>query len=251
VNVSDEMLMAYVDGELDDAARAAVEAAVAADPVLARRVVQQQALSEKLRATFDRVLAEPVPERLIDTARSAPMGGAQVADLGARRAARADARERRWALPQWAAMAASLVLGVFVGWAWLSGPDQRSEMLATREGRLVAEGELAQALDQQLASQRTAEASVQVGVSFRDQANDYCRTFVLRDGVAGLACHKDLAWQVRALAQGSEARGGESGQMRMAGVSLPPAIVMAIQGSIAGEPLDADAEAAAQRAGWK
>ncbi len=252
MNLTDETLMAYVDGELDDEVRAAVEAAMASNPAVARRVAQQRALRERLRATFDRVLDEPVPERLLDASRSAPMGGAQVADLAARRAERVDARGRRWALPQWAAMAASLVLGVFVGRAWLSGPDAQSTMFASRESRLVAEGALARALDQQLTGTQAADASVRVGVSFRDQASDFCRTFVLRsaEGVAGLACRKGSTWRVEALAHGAPAT-GDSGQMQMAGAPLPPAIVTAIESTMAGEPLDADAEAAAQRAGWK
>lgn len=81
MNVTDELLMAHVDGELDAEARVAVEAAIAADPELQRRVARQQALRDKLRASFDSVLAEPVPERLIEAARSAPVGSGQVADL--------------------------------------------------------------------------------------------------------------------------------------------------------------------------
>jgi len=41
---SDETIMAYVDGELDAPARAAVDASLATDPELARRIARHRAL---------------------------------------------------------------------------------------------------------------------------------------------------------------------------------------------------------------
>ncbi|MFN3843995.1 MAG: zf-HC2 domain-containing protein, partial [Rehaibacterium terrae] len=63
MRISDERLMAYVDGELDAAQAAQVEAAIAADPALAAAVARQRRLRERLRAAFDPVLDQPVPER--------------------------------------------------------------------------------------------------------------------------------------------------------------------------------------------
>ena len=76
------MLLAYVDGELDAAARADVDAAIAVDPQLAQRVQQQQALRQMLSATYDPVLDEPMPARLLAAAR-APLPSRKVVDLGA------------------------------------------------------------------------------------------------------------------------------------------------------------------------
>src|SRR5207253_696626 len=63
MSYSEETLMAYADGELDPAARAALEAAMAADPGLAQRVARHQALRARLRAALDPVLDEPLPQR--------------------------------------------------------------------------------------------------------------------------------------------------------------------------------------------
>lgn len=62
-NVSEADLHAYLDGELPAAQRAYVEAEVAADPQLAERVARYSALNEALRAHYDAVIEEPVPER--------------------------------------------------------------------------------------------------------------------------------------------------------------------------------------------
>ena len=90
----EETLMAYVDDELDAPTRAAVEAAMSTDPELKEFVFRQQALRLKLRETFDRVLEEPVPERLLETARGASTSTppAEVTDLAAARTQLAAAR---------------------------------------------------------------------------------------------------------------------------------------------------------------
>jgi hypothetical protein len=245
MSFSDETLMAYADGELDAATRAAVEAAASADPQLAQRIAQHQVLRARLRATFEPVLAEPVPQRLLAAARGAPA------------AARADnviafpARQRpRWSWPQWGAMAASLIVGLLLG-PLLLRPSAPQAPLATSGGRVLAGGVLARALSQQLASTQPSLAPVAIGVSFRARSGAYCRTFVLRESqpLAGLACREGPSWQVVALAQ-SAAPGAAGGGYRQAGSALPPAVASTLDELIAGEPLDAAAEAAARAHGW-
>ena len=124
MTISDELLMAYVDGELDTQARSEVERAIESDPEVARRVSRQRALRDRLRAAFDGVLSEPVPDRLVTAARGAPATSARegnqeagVTDLAQTRADRAAAQRarRRWSWPEWSAIAASVVLGAVIG----------------------------------------------------------------------------------------------------------------------------------------
>jgi anti-sigma factor RsiW len=69
MKTDDTLLTAYVDGELDAAGVAEIEAAMAADPALARRVRVLRDATAALRAVFNDVAREPVPERLL-----APLG---------------------------------------------------------------------------------------------------------------------------------------------------------------------------------
>lgn len=71
MNVTEHDLHAYVDDCLDPAARRAVEAHLAAHTEDAARVQAYREQTAALRAAFDPVLSEPVPERLrrIDTTR--------------------------------------------------------------------------------------------------------------------------------------------------------------------------------------
>jgi anti-sigma factor RsiW len=64
VRIDDMMLMAYVDGEVDPETAREIEAAIAAEPGLGRRIAQFRETSAATRAAYGDVLSEPVPERL-------------------------------------------------------------------------------------------------------------------------------------------------------------------------------------------
>ncbi len=241
---SDEILMAYADDELDPRTRAAVDAAMAADPEIARRIEQHKALRARLRSAFDKVLEEPVPDRLLTAVRNAPENRREGNVVPLRRKP-----VRRWSTPQWGAIAASLVIGALLGQAWVrsagSGP------ITARNGELRASGVLERALSGQLASDQTAAAPVQIGVSFRSKSGNYCRSFMLREpnSLAGLACRDDNEWHVQMLAQTAAEASGNT-QYRQAASAMPRSVLEAVEEQIAGDPLDAPAEAAARNKGW-
>jgi hypothetical protein len=216
----DLTIAAYVDGELDAADRSRFEAEMAGDASLAGEVAAQRRLRDRLAAAYDPVLAEALPAALTLAA--------QVAN---------DRPPRRFGLPHWAAVAASLVVGVLVGRMALPASDQ--DPLAIRGG-------LAQALDRQLAANT---GPIRVGLSFRSADGRYCRTFQSApDRLAGLACRHDDGWQARTVTAWTPA-----GTMhyRTAGAETPPEVLAAVDALIVGEPLDAAAERAARAGGWR
>ncbi|MFC3076899.1 anti-sigma factor family protein [Phenylobacterium terrae] len=243
--LKDQALMAYVDGELDETQRQALEASIAGDPQLAREVERQRALRAGVQGAFAGVLDEPVPDRLTaliagEAADEAPL--VLRPQFGARKP-----KTRSFRAAHWAAMAASLVLGAGIGLAAGFGPGLLDPApIATEGGRMVARGALADALDGQLAADAAGE--VQVGLSFRAQDGAYCRTFVMAGAqVAGLGCRQGEGWTVRATA---DAPAGQ-GDYRTAASATPAPILAAVEGLIAGEPLDASQEAAARARGWR
>jgi hypothetical protein len=243
MELPDELLMAYADGELEVAEHARVAAAVAADPELARRVAAHRALRSTLAASYSKVLEEPVPERLASLVRTAPAQSNNGQVLPFRRKA---VRSRRL---QWSSLAASFVLGALV---WQFGSRQYlAGPVVDRNGDLVAAGVLARALSNQLAAEQAPSTPVRIGVSFLSKGGDYCRTFQLRGAaaVAGLACQRDAQWKLEVLthAPGTPA----SPQYRQAASALPPAVLQAVSDSIAGEALDAAAEDQARAKAWR
>lgn len=241
----DDVLMAYADDELDARTRAAVEAAMASDPDIARRIAQHKALRTRIHSAFNKVLDEPVPARLLQVVRSGPSapGGNNVVPLRRHRPA------RRWTWAQWSAIAASLIVGVIAGRLVLVRSSAQGPIVA-RDGRVLANGTLAEALSGQLAADQTATERVRIGVSFRSKSGNYCRTFALAApaALAGLACRAGDGWQVQVLAR-AELPG--PGVYRQAASPMPPAVIATVSNLIAGEPLDGRAEAAARARHWQ
>jgi hypothetical protein len=253
MTISDEILMAYADGELDAAARAAVESAMREDPQIEKRVAAHRALRRRVQAAYSVELSEGVPESLLRAARAAGTQQANVVKLQDARAAIERAASRaRPPRPQWriaGTIAASLIAGVGLGffiWGQTKAPIMRSA-----GGALVARGQLAQALSNQLAAERSQSSAVQIGVSFRAKSGDYCRTFALSGAVSpsGLACLHGAEWQVQTLTQ-EPGTVGDSGY-RTAGSALSETMLKSIEGQIAGEPLDQAGERAARQRGWR
>jgi len=254
-NIPDDLLAAYVDGELSESERAQVEQAIARDARLAQRVAQQRALRLRLRNAFNGV-REPMPQRLLNAARLEPLSGpAQIIDLARVRAERARRAERRRPqIPSRATMAiaASLLLGLGAGLLLehlfvSAGPTEY------RDGALLASGLLNRALNEQLASAAPGSSAVRIGLSFRSRNGGFCRTFVFDNhrSLTGLACREQQRWHILTLlGADASASAGSAPGYRMAGAAMPTALLQAVNERISGEPLDADAEAKARRAAW-
>lgn len=67
-SITEEMLNAYLDGELDEARRTRVEAYLAENPSAAAYVREGEQLSSRLHQLFDRYLSEPLPEDHVELA---------------------------------------------------------------------------------------------------------------------------------------------------------------------------------------
>lgn len=261
MSFSDEILMAYADGELEPAMRVSVEQAMASDPELARRIASYRALRSRLQAHYAPILREPVPERLLKSVREPvrePVRGAAVPAGGdAARVADGNVvplrpRTRSLARGGWqlTALAASIVLGVLIG-VQLQPLVGRASLVASH-GQLLARGALAAALSEQLASDEQGASPVQIGISYLARSGEYCRSFVLHDrqDLAGVACREPQDWRVQLLAS-SRPEPRAAGAYRQAASAMPDPVRQAIESEIEGEPLDARAEAAARSRHWR
>ncbi|HXS40123.1 MAG TPA: hypothetical protein VN766_08075 [Stellaceae bacterium] len=126
---SDEILVAYLDGELDPGLRLEIEAFIDSDAETRERVTALAMGAKLLRAAFDPVLHEQVPERLIAAARGE---GAAVTNLAAVRKRRFAGRLIGKPFVQWAAAAgiAGLLIGGGVGY-FSGGAETSAKLQAT------------------------------------------------------------------------------------------------------------------------
>lgn len=236
---TDETLMAYADGELDDITRAGIDRAMREDEVLAARVAQHRALRASVAAAFAPIAREPVPQRLRDTVPSLPPHVTPIDIARAARDAKKQAPARR---PLWqlGGMAAALMVGVLAG-RQTAGPGSD---IASSGGVLVAQAGLEQALSTQLAASG-AQDGTRIGVSFVSKQGTYCRSFT-QGQTAGLACHEGGRWTLPVVAQAGV---GEAAYRQAS--AMPAAVLEAIDERIAGEALDASQEQAAASSGWR
>lgn len=229
--IDDEKFFAWLDGELEPADAAEVEAVVASDPRLRKRAEQHRALAATLSHAFDPIAKAPVPDRL----RAALRPSADVVDFAA-------AKRRRSipSLPQWAAIAATLVLGIFLG---TMVPQRSGAPVTVLGGKLYAASALDNALDTQLAS--APRGPVRIGLTFRNHSGAICRSFSAPTG-SGLACRNGNGWELKGLFSAPE---GQASDYRMAGTD--PNLATLVDSTISGEPFDAAAEKAALEHGWR
>jgi hypothetical protein len=232
--IDDDMLMAFADGELDEVNRARVERAVAEDPELWARLEQQQRLRARLAAHYGPVAEEEVPARFLAMLET---------DVVALPVAKARPSRPLW--QSLTALAATLLLGLAVGRTLLA-PAPAVGPFAVEDGRMVARGALADALETQLASAQPQGAATRIGVTFARNDGRACRTFDSQ-AAAGIACRTDTGWQVMLTAAGS---GRQPGDYRQAG-SENLLVQQAAQEMMAGEPYDDAAERRARDSGWR
>lgn len=238
MSVTEEMLAAYADGELGAAEQAAVEAAIAQDPALARKVEAHRALRATLSAHYAPLAAEAVPPALAallasHTPASDSGGGAEVVSLAAARQKRGLAPVmRRWAPVAGPALAASLVLAVLQPW----------------QGRApegYAQGDLAAALDTQLAATQPDGAATRILVSFEREGGGLCRAW-RGEGSGGIACRDTTGWKIERQFALGETQGTA---FRQAGSEAD--LLAAAQDMAADGALDAAGERAARDRGWQ
>jgi hypothetical protein len=261
------MLMAFADDALPAETAAALARRIAADPRLAARVGRFKADRALLRAAFDPVLQEPVPDRLVRAVRAkaataerprpglrlVASGTAEVApgpgaSGGAGRSA-AGGAPRRW-LPL--ALAASLALLLGYGAGRLAGPEGPAAPGLAALAETPALARLAEAELSGGAADLPGGARAVLLGSARLPDGRLCREAeIAGQSVAGTAllCRTAAGgWTVTALlAEPPPAPGSTFAPASGAATSAHPPL----WATLGGERLDGEAERAARAAGWR
>ena len=236
----DETIIAYVDGECDAVTARRIEKAMATDSILADRIAREQALRSRLAAHYDPVAQEPVPDRL--TALLTASMENNVDSSFANRKAEEDRKKvvrRGFGIAQWGAMAATLALGIVVG---QFGSGGNGSPIAQQDGALIASGALETVLEEQLASVPSDDSSYRIGLTFRSQSDQICRSF---DGesVSGIACKANDHWRLEKMIPGNA-----TSEYRQAASSEINALAAAM---MADAPVDSAGERDLMENGWK
>ena len=271
----EEVLMAYADGALDEAETRRVEAILAADPAEQARLSPYVVTRDVLAGMFCEALTSPVPDRLIGTVLSTPVGiraqGVQSAGPSFM------SRVRELLFPETPGFASAFALGTAVflvaGAGWLAGhaslPATSPQSVIALDGDAVyADGALRAALDTTPSSSAFEQGLFKVTpvLTFRDDGDRLCRQYALaRAGgapYAGYACRtQDGRWSIafHALTHGpanhkaqatSGAEPSQDNGFTPAGAPEFAALEGAIDRSIKGDALSGADEALLISNGW-
>jgi anti-sigma factor RsiW len=232
--ISDELLMAYADGELDSTESINVETCLQQSPDMAARLAVFASTGRGLANIFDRPMLEPVPQRLVDAiyapvsyapvsvaaqSVAAQVGGPAIGSAyenvipfaAGRRQARATSRP---AFQQHLSLAAACVtlLAVGAGSYWLFNkpagqPSESFALAQSSSGAWIASAELASVLDTVLGDKTAVaviagkEATIKPLFTFATADKNFCRQYEITRGqaqaIAGVACRgSEGQWRV-------------------------------------------------------
>ncbi len=202
----DETLMAFADGELDEATTQAVERAMETDDALVMRVAEFIETRATAREAF--TPAEPVPAALdaavrgmVERHRAAEQPASNVVSLGAARTRRFGFAQQSWQLPLAASLATAIASG-FIGYQLGQSPGA-APVEPGLDG--FSSAEIASVLDSAASGDEVTIADgsgrVRLISSFNEQSGALCREYEIDRSagasVVAVSCRDDSDWSMR------------------------------------------------------
>jgi hypothetical protein len=240
--ITDEMITAWLDGELSPQQREEIEQAVAASAPLGLRVAKLSRMDRMLAPAYAETLKAPIPARFEALLASPRTSAWSFSGLRSVFAGLLEPRPLGMA-------AAALVVGVLAGGTLLASSPDTPGFETTADGRLVANAAMAVNFASLQSGDAASVDAMSIRLSMVDEGGRYCRQFET-PGASGLACLEDGKWQVDTLVP-AKSSGGPGGQYVMADGSADPVIAAALERRGVTEVLDRSQEAAAIASGWK
>jgi hypothetical protein len=251
LDITDELLVAYVDDELDTAQRAMVRSVLDNNPALCRRADEMRLARDLLREAFPLRPDASIPVSI---------------DAAANRLAEACARQS--SRPRLAflfqnrrkyAVAAGVVLCVAVAASYLarrvgSEPSRRPVTALT----LIApdtplHGVLESSPSAEVINVPAEDAAMRAVLTFRTKDGRFCREFEIlagSGGSTGIACREHGEWRAEVLLSAAAAP-SNSNYYTPAGQSDEPAVAEVVERLIQGDPLGTEEEARVLASGWQ
>lgn len=255
-DITEEMLMAYADGELSQNERRRVEAYLVANPAAAKRVADFVRSGRALARMFDAPMHEPVPARLLAAVLSTPptavrpVGAVSIASRLRALFQPMLAGSSSW--PAWAGVSCGLLVAGAVGWGLSPAAVPPSAAVnASAELRGVLEHG-AMGATQSIGTGSSASAVTPV-LTFLSQSGSYCRQYdrSLAAGgrVSGVGCRQTSGeWYIEI--EAAAASGSGSGY-KVAGRAAAPAVEATVNRLIRGVVLGPQEETQLIGTGWQ
>ena len=214
----DETLMAFADGELDDATAAAVEEAIGRDGELLARVEMFRETRARARSELKPASESAVPaaleasvRKMIDASRAAATDSSSgtVLSIDAARRKRSPTWGGTWQLPLAASLAAAIAAGV-VGYSLGSGGEPPAQQLVNASRTGIEEA--LQTVESGEERPLPGDSRVRMVASFRDGNETLCREYEVYPAggnpLLAVSCREGETWDLRfAVANPADAGG--------------------------------------------
>ena len=261
----DEMLSAYIDGELPEAEADALRADMGKDPALKERVDRLRRANDAVREAYSGVENEPLPDAVLELFNKAPSNVARFpGEAQDARAPQVPAGVlQRFAAMQWpTALAASLALVIGFGVGQLGGapgtPSGAPGSAMQVAGIIAGDSPVSAILDTGASAQMhmaSADNGVTVEPVLSMQRADgvFCREYFISDATSrfhNVACKEDGQWAVKFAVNIPTAADTGAG-FETASAQSNALAADYVDRVIAGDALDADAEQNAINSGWR
>lgn len=248
--ITDELLMAYADNELENGLARQVENAIASNPVLAARLKVFRVTGRALAPHFDALLEAQPPAAMLQAIRNAPMmrpvAAAQKISFG--QSVRNVLKSIGFGASPWPALA-GVAAGLLIGLVSTPWGGPAGALISEQNGKLVASGALEKTLET-TTMQASQDGSIQVVSTFKDETGRWCRLY---QGPAhsGLACRQveQPHWQI--IATGEGVAGAENMTTPSEGGGAQAVDDLASRMMASSAALDTQTEAALIRRQWK
>jgi len=198
--IDDEMLSAFLDGELSTEQNRHIEQAINNDVELAARAERLTQVDDLVSQAHQQVLHEPVPQHLTDAVwqTKAKQPRAEVVNL---------ARHQRFTgyIPMAAAASVALLIGGLLGQQLTDGSTDAHRLVQADAGVIITQNPLYIALEQTPSQQRFEAGNGDIilpVMSFQATDSRYCREFQInsdRKVSIGVACKQDGYWNTEIL----------------------------------------------------
>jgi anti-sigma factor RsiW len=266
--ITDELLMAYADGELDSAEQRRVELYLAAEPAAVKRLAMFAKTGRDLGLLFDQPMREAIPERLLQTVLgpSGSVAGGTMKSAASRlpdilTALIGTVLPTRAGWQPAFAVVALVAVGAAAGWSLNNSRDgAASSAIATlTDGALVANKAFASVLDAMPSGTeaKVEKQTIKPLLSFQNVAGGYCRQYELSNTsgsrFSGVGCRAENgAWRIEVHTQVGNAP-GNSPQPAIAPASGPlsPIVESVVDRMIKGDALGVSAERALIDSKWR
>ena len=254
--LTNEMLSAYIDGELAPEEMERVRDAIAADELLAARLRQLRRVDRLLTEFSNTIDAEPLPPAVLALL-TPPRADAHAPEKGEPGVAMMPVARRPLHRGAGAlALAASAVLALAIVFQ-LDSRDGREAGFEeiVRTGAIAPSSALHHALEGARSDEPYAangnDVEITPVLSFMSTRQEYCREFRVDAGIRaarGLACRRNERWEtLRVVA--AEVRGSDA-HYATATAETDEDFDNFVDGLVADAPLDAKAETRALQSGW-